>query len=532
MAKTLFNFKRITTNILLLSVALEIVFFFDPINILASMVLLYGWLMVKEIVLTKYNMLNYPVSFLMIFGLVMFHYVLPIPLTLLEFKPVTYNLVVPLLTFWHHFLFITIIVFSYSLYLKISNKKNIFRNFLSYTNFYKIPSDRIIWMTALLGLGGSFYTYFVYGQWQRENTDRGLLYYLAGLFIPFLWMPIIIPFKKFRYLNDEITETTKTTKTNILLYSGLVFIIALTSNMRTILFSGVMTLIFLFVIGILFGYYDLKKLITPKKALLIGLIFFISSGPLIDLGITMVVVRGERTQLSAADFLTKTVEVYQDKERLNKIKSMGGVAMDMEKGQSFFIKKWNEDYLSNLLLNRFSNLKISDNCLYHAKNIGYGNLKMQEIFYKKVIASMPNVMMQFFGMSNSEKIELELFSITDYLYSLSINDTTVRGSAILGSIPGVGMAIFGYWYLGIIIPVFFIIFYMFDSFVKVKNGKVIYSYFFFIMLLTVVNYFNDRHVYTFESRFILRTYIETIVVFLITMKLVRILESIFFKSKK
>lgn len=519
------SFKRITTNVLLISVALEIIFFFSIPNIIASVVLLYGWLLIKTVVLTNHNMINYPVSFLMMFGLVLFHYILPLPLTLLEFKEVTYNLVLPTLTFWHHFLFVSFIVFTFKLYTNISNKKNILRNYLSHTDLYRVPTDRIIWISSFLGLFASFYSYFIFGANQKEHIDRGLLYYIASFFIPFLWMPVIIPFRKFRKLKSY--EKSANINLKIIIYSSLVVIIALVSNMRTILFSGITTFLLIFVSGVLFGYYNIKKLLTIKRVVILILIFFISIGPLIDLGITMVIVRNDRGKLSATEFLNKTIDVFRDKKSLQKIKDIGGIAVETDE---YTFKRWNEDYLSNLLLNRFVNLKISDNCLFHAQHIGYQNPKMQEMLFEKIIASLPNAVIGNFGMSYDKKVEIEAFSFTDYLYSLSVNDPSVKGSAIIGTIPGLGMAIFGYWYLLIIIPVFVILFYMFDSLVNIKKGVVIYSYLFFMMLLLIVNNFNDRHVYIYEFRFILRGYIELVVLFILTMKVVRLIESFLFNK--
>jgi hypothetical protein len=338
-------------------------------------------------------------------------------------------------------------------------------------------------------------------------------------------MPVIIPFRKFRKLKPY--EISANINLKIIIYSSLVVIIALVSNMRTILFSGIMTFLLIFVSGLLFGYYNIKKLLTIKRVVVLILIFFISIGPLIDLGITMVIVRNDRDKLSATEFLNKTIEVFRDKKSLQKIKDIGGVAVETDE---YTFKRWNEDYLSNLLLNRFVNLKISDNCLFHAQHIGYQNPKMQEMLYEKIIASLPNAVIGNFGMSYDKKVEIEAFSFTDYLYSLSVNDPSVKGSAIIGTIPGLGMAIFGYWYLLIIIPVFVILFYMFDSLVNIKKGVVIYSYLFFMMLLLIVNNFNDRHVYIYEFRFILRGYIELIVLFILTMKVVRLIDSFLFNK--
>ena len=100
------KFKLFVTNILIFLVVLENIFFFELVNVFASLVLLLGWLLIKTIVLTDKNMKFYPVSFLMLLMLALFHYVLPIPLTILEWKPVTFNMNMPYETFAHHLYFI------------------------------------------------------------------------------------------------------------------------------------------------------------------------------------------------------------------------------------------------------------------------------------------------------------------------------------------------------------------------------------------------------------------------------------------
>ncbi len=523
MHRTLTKFNQIVTFIVILSAIIENVFFFDTKNFVASFVLIYGWLIIRYFVLTSINLRLFPVSFLMILGLSMFYYVLPMPLTLLEFKPVTFNLNVPYLTFWHHFLFVNVIVFTHKLYTLISKGKNIFRSVLLKTDFYVVPTNKLIWITALLGLFGSFYNYFIYDYWHKEVTDRNFLYYINSILAAYIWMPVIIPFVKFRY--NKFVESKKSNKF-IIIYSVFVFIVAIASNWRTVLFSGIVLFISMYSIGVLLEYYNLKRAITPKNLILIIALFFIVTGPLVDLGYTMLIVRGERYTLSTVDFLKKTIDVYNDKDMIDRVKK-NGIG---ENGIKLNLNKWNEDYLHNVILNRFVNLKISDNCLFYAKKAGYQNPLMQKELVNQIKAFTPNVLLKSFDIKYSKKTESSSYSIGDYLYSIAIKDSSVRGSAIISSMPGVGMAFWGYWYLLVLIPMFLIIFSMFDSFVYIKNRSIVFSYFFFVMLTQIVNYFNDRHVYIFEFRFILRTYFETIIIFLIMMKVVRIIIRIFSKK--
>lgn len=515
---TLNNFKEKSTIFLIIGIFIETLFFFSVENIIASFVLLYGWYLIKTIVLTYKNMILYPVSFLMILGWGIFHFLMPIPLTLLEMKPVTFNMDVPLLTFIHQFLFVSVIVFTHRIYTQSFKTGNFFRRVLSKTTFYNIPTNRQIWITSILALLSSYYLYFIFGVWQSDVSERTPLTHIANILSTFIWMPLIILFPRFRnaqYLTSD--------KKYVLLYSILVVIIGIASNVRTLLLSGVVIFILMYCVGVLYGYYNIKKLLTPKKIIISLVVIYMISGVIIDIGYAMVYVRQDKYNISTSAFLSKTIDVFQNKQMLEKIKKIDvGGKMDSK----YLFVRWDEHYLDNSVLNRFCNLKISDACLFHATNIGYANTNMQTDFLYQIAAFSPNIALNLFGISYAKKLEASSYSMTDYLYSLSSHEITAKGSFIIGSIPGLGMAIFSYWYLAVIIPLFLVIFAMFDSFVRLKHGVLEYSYLFYTMLISIINYFNDRHVFMYEFRFVLRTYIETVITFLIIMRIVRFIDSI------
>jgi len=518
--KVLVKFNKIATLIVLFSALIQNLIFFSFENLFASFVLIYGWLLIKSVVLTSYNLKIYPVSFLMILGLSIFHFLLPMPLTLLEFKPVIYNLNVPFLTFFHQFLFVTTIVFTHKIYTHISRGKNLFRSVLIKTDFYRVPSNKLIWTTGILGLLATFYLYFIFGQWEKEVSDRNFMSYLANILAPYLWMPILLIFSKYRSIRNIKQNILKSNTKFIVFYSLLVIVISIVSNWRTVMFSGVLFFIILLFLGILLGYYKIQEFLSLKKIILIFTVIYFVFGPMIDLGYAMVIVRGERTKLTSSELLYKTINVYMDKETLDKAKIIGSSFLSNKLKKN---NDWDEKYLNNIIINRFVNLKISDNCVYYATKIGYQNKQMKNELINQVEAFMPNILLGVFNIDPVKKNETLSYSIGDYLYSKAINDSTVRGSFVISSMPGVGLAIFGYWYLLIIIPLFIIIFAMFDSFVVRQNGKLIFSYLFFLLLVLSVNYFNDRHVFTYEIRFIFRTYFESVIVFIIYMKIMRVI---------
>jgi hypothetical protein len=464
----------------------------------------------------------------MFFGLAVFHFVLPIPLTLLELKPVTYNMIVPDLTFLHQFLYVTVLVATHSVYRFFTNTRNPFRNFLfENTSFFKSPSENQIWISSILGLFASFYIYFIFGASQSEASDRGFIDYVAYIFTFFNWMPVILLFPKLIGINKTVSRL----KIRLVLgYFFALSIIAIASNYRTILFSGIMLSAMIYFVGLIYGYYEIKKAFSSKKILLYLVIIYIISGPLVDLGFAMVSVRGDRASTSTSDFLKQTLDLYNNKPELDRLKLL--ISNNIDKPNSALIN-WDEKYLNNYLMNRFCNLKISDECLYHAQNIGFQNREMRDDFNKQIQALLPNALLFLTNLTQEEKYEIASYSMTDKLYSISSQNPYALGSFIIGSIPGLGMAIFGYWYLVIIFILFLFVFTLFDSIVYVfGDNKILFGYFFFAFLLNIINYFNDRHVYYFEIRYIMRTYIENIFTFLVIMNIIRKVETLFKPSKK
>ena len=513
--------KRILTQLLMISTLIEIFIYPDFKVLWAVLVIQVGWFLINNLIITPHNLLRYPVTFLMFFGLGFFHFILPIPLTLIELKPVTFNLILPFETFLHHLLFTISLVLTFLIYKAFMANGNPLIAILKRTNFYQPPSNREIWQTSIIAAAFSFYFYIVYGAWEN-TTERSLMMTLGQTMAIFLWMPMIIPFYKIRQISQH---SSKRTNFFIIGYFFLIVVLSIVSNWRTILYMGIFIFVALYFIGIMYGHYSFSKLFTWKRFVILSFIIYIISGPIMNLGVAMIVTRQTRYYTNSTEFFRNTIDVYENTTVLEQFEK--GI-VKKEKG-TLSQNTWDEEYLNNYLLNRFCNLKISDNCIYYANKTGYANPKMQEVLNKQVIEFIPSFFRKYLDIK-SENEEIKS-SITDNLYSIAINDASVKGSAIIGSMPGVGLSIFGYWYLLIIIPIFFIIFAMFDSFAIVVKDKVYFSYFFFTILITALNFFNDRHVFQFELRWILRNYLESIIIFLFVMGTLRFFNKLWFRDK-
>jgi hypothetical protein len=450
----------------------------------------------------------------MFIGLAMFHYVLPIPLTLIELKPVTYNMQVPIHTFTHHLLFVSILVLTHKIYTSLTRKKghNFFRTILKKTSFYKSLSPKEIMLISCISLLSTFYIFFVFGQWQRDTSERTPILYLANFLSKYIWLPIILLFPDV-YSSIGLKKSSKKLRTTILLYSTILFVITVASNNRSIMFSGILMVASIYLVGLFFNYYKINDLIKSKKIIFVIVAIVLFTGPLVNFGYAMVIVRKFRTNLEATELLKETVKVYQNKDLISQFKD----DKSNNKDTHYAFVEWDETYIDNIIINRFVNLKISDNCLFYAKEMGYQNPEMIQLFKYQLIGTLPNLILKIFNIEAALKAKGTEGSIGDMLYSVAIHNDSSVGSAVISAMPGVGMAIFGYWYFLITIPIFLIIFLMFDSFALVGK-KVHFSIYFYVMIVVVFNYFNDRHVFISEIKFILRSFPEGIISYLLVRK--------------
>jgi hypothetical protein len=474
-------------------------------------VLIYGWWITTTFSITLENLNRHTVSTVMIAGMSLFHFLLPMPLLLLDGHALTFNLRVPIQTFLHHGLFVTTIVATHIFYTWAAAGNNPFRNALAGFGFYNQPSNKVIWMTSYAGLAATFYNYFIFGANSAEFSDRSPLFYLSSILAQYIWMPVIILLSRFR---GEAQNEDKNQYPHIAIYFAVVVLVALSSNMRTLLFSGIATIGSLAFIGFLLGIYKSNHIFTTKRVVGALIAILLLSGPVVDLGYAMIAVRGERANISAGELIDKTIDIYNDKTALTAFKSS---VQNENSGGASNILSWDEKYLDNIIANRYVNFKIADNSIFYANQIGYQSQIMQDEIVAQTFALLPNIVLSAFNYDLNKKADTANYSIGDYLYSTATSNPNVLGSFVISSMPGVGLSIFGYWYLLAVAAIFVVIFAMFDSFATRHGGRVYFSYYFYVMVVLTLNYFNDRHVYTFEFRYILRTYLESTVLFLLTM---------------
>src|SRR3989337_3699414 len=101
----------------------------------------------------------------------------------------------------------------------------------------------------------------------------------------------------------------------IVLYAALLLAISIGRNSRGAFILGLTTPVYAYGLGLILGVFK-TKILSVKNVVIAGLILWFLTGPLSDLGTAMLIVRGTRTEISAAELITETLDVLGDEQAI------------------------------------------------------------------------------------------------------------------------------------------------------------------------------------------------------------------------
>ncbi len=447
------TFSKGSWKVLLFFSFFQLFFFHNAANLFAVAIVLLNWLVLTKFLLRPINFSYYPLSTFLILGFCLTQFYFPLVFTLIEGKPVVYNLIRPFDVFVHLILvfFVSIIAHAaYTMYLGKPGlrKQSILRHF----GLFSPRTEKQIWLIGFIGLSAVMFTRL----FAAASANVILNKFVMG-FMPFMYAPFLIPLSP---LFGVKYSKSKTLTIQLIVYTIAVFVLGIIGNSRGALVSGLTALGFSYFLGMLMGAVHFK-IITFRNVMIGAFAIWFITGPLSDLSIAMLVVRGTRTEISSTELLNQTLETYKDKETLKKYKA--------ETSKSETSDIWDEGYLDNIFLARFCNLKFNDNSIDGALRISDENRAVfQNIQIDRLLSILPTPLLRVFNI-NVNKEWVIASSLGDQLFSFTDGDENSIGGFRTGSFEGTGFAAFGWWYLLIfgvgMVPVFF----LFDKlFIRIK----------------------------------------------------------------
>lgn len=432
--------------VLLSCSVLQLVLFWSVANTIAVLCVIFAWAIVSNEILRPAVLKNFPLSSFIILGFTCTQLYFPLLFTLLEGKPIVFNLDFPVDVFVHSLMALLVLVGAHYLYRQLyhhQGTRGTLRSLMIRGRFFTPPSDLQMWLMGLLGLAAMYYVHFYSPSVGHEVSGTGDKF-IQGM-IPFTYAPFFIPFGK---LYGRPPQNIRRVIPLLLGFTALLLIVSLGRNSRGAFMIGFASVGFAFGLGLLLGVFK-NQLFTLRNVLVVVGTVWLLTGPVADLGTAMVMVRGLRGDIDRSVLIDRTLETFNDKQAIAAFHAL-------RKNKS---TNWDEHYMDNIFLARFSNLKYNDVSLADAAKIGEQDAAMFHFSLDRFWSSLPGPVLQWLAL-DVDKETVNAASFGDYLYYRAGAAMSALGGFRTGHFSGTGMAAFGWWYLLILgilmVPAFYL----------------------------------------------------------------------------
>jgi hypothetical protein len=318
-------------------------FHLDIVNLVAIFCVALGWAIATRIFLRSSVFIDFTLSSFLVMGFASTQLFLPLLFTTLEGRSLIYNLELPEEVFLHSISCLLVITLAHAVYRGLA-KTNFSAPYplLTKAGFFTAPTDLQLWLFGLIGLASTYYSYFFAPEIGRAVTEgppdkviQALVLFVCPFLIPSktIWPhgklgPNIVPLCWFTQLLIRFEHWPKQSED---LWWDLCCCIPL--------------------VWIALGVYR-TRIFTLRNAAIGGALFWLLTGPMADLGTAMVIVRGEREEIPAAELIDLTLEAFQDKRAIQERR--------LEDNLNIGDTGWDERYLDNVFTARFANIKYND----------------------------------------------------------------------------------------------------------------------------------------------------------------------------
>lgn len=442
-------------RLLIIACLCEMLFFYSPANLYGCLTLLYGWTLISTLVFKREYIQKYPLPTIAVFSLGFCYYFLPVIITLLEGKPLTFNFQVPYLTFSNQILNVTVIVLAFRVSIKLYKPNCLLNKIWNKIGYMSVLTEKQIWVIGFLGLIALISIVAGQGQEQEHQSTGNMVEIIIRSISVFSIAPVCLYFKHL-YGDNTTTKTKKYVKYYIIV----LVVIGMATTRRVLIFNSVFTILLM---TIFLAIYNNKKLFSRKNIIISLVLTYLVVGPLADMSMAMILNRQSVYSSSASKTLEDVWELYNDKEKLRTTYEYFMTTMDNGGDNEY---GWSEYYVNNIFLDRFCNLRTIDGTLYNAQKAGFGCFEGGKYYESFWINELPSFITKALGLKKDFQ-----GTATDHMVvnNFSGNRYTLFGFKVGGD-TGIGLWMFGYSYYWIAFLTYIIVFYFLCTFVNYKGS--------------------------------------------------------------
>lgn len=496
-------FKKWMSFAVILAVILQNIFFFTAANLIGAFFVLLSWCLMYNLVLKIHNFRKYTLSSFLILGFYFTQFGLPVIFTILEGKPLIFNLDYPVSVFIHSFLAFLGLLGAFIFYKNHNNPiRKFLTSFLKKLNFYNIPTKLQFWIIGIMGLSSIVVQRVIFGGYGEDEASSEFLSFIQGM-QPYAYLPLLLLFPAV-FSDSENYGKLKAPLYLVVIYIAVLVILGMMANSRGLFMRGITTVGLVYFLGLILGSLDFR-ILKARNVIIAFLGIWLITGPLSDLGTAMVSIRGIRGDIPPKALMEETFRTYQDKDALRTYRKLANVQ----------ITDWDETYFDNIFLARFSNLKFSDASLHQAFQIKNPDGQMQDVVYGKYLSLLPQPLLNLLGVPLDKDFYANA-SFGDFLYMR--NSGVGYGGFRTGNFLGMGLASFGWWYLGVLFIGAILLFNFIDSFVLYERESYHLSVIGLLSILFCFTYFGvstPSESVTNSFHYITRGWMQTVLLYVL-----------------
>lgn len=390
-------------------------------------------------------------------------------------RPLVFNLQVPEITFALCALFQVSLLAALFTFLSSSTlraaSRTVTRRVWSRMGIMQAPTPGQLWIMGFMGSAAMAWTASQGYSGQIQYGDVGSKL-VAGLgYLAFA--PFLLPILEKAFPSAHPSSRGKISSWPLIGYLALLVLIAMIRNSRGTFAIGVANLGMAALVLILMGQLHVTSKL--RRRLAIGAVIMLIAAPILsDLATAMVVVRGQRTEVSSIELVRRTLSAINDKQALEDYRQAAA--------QLTGTGEYEENYLANPFVARFVQTKFFDKSLsYVDVRTGRHASHLWDVTLDKIMAYLPTPALSFLGIDiNKENLR---FSVGDALYNA--NSGAGLGGYRTGSPIGHGMGLMGLFMFIVAIPLFLLAFMALQSLTMSAGSFVIISPVILLQLMSV-----------------------------------------------
>ena len=499
--------KRYGNIIIFACIILEMLIWPSINNFFGCLMTAISWFVFSKIGLNERAIREHTFAWLVFVSMSLYR-ILPLIATMLEGHSIGYNFVVPLSTYCGETLLYLISALAFYLAINTKSSLLLLKRILFQCNFYERVSNKTLWILGVCGLIGKIYVtinHIEYGN-VIGKTIVGFTF--------FQYAPILICFPKL--IRDINSNKIFVFNKKSIIYLILLVILSFATNSREAMLEPIGTFLLLLFLSYLNSSISLRQSVN-KGYIIVGVLATLFIIPTLDdISLAMLYNRQYRKDISRTELFIKTFDTFRDQRKMEELRSLKE-KKDIKAVKAEASRTWSETYVKNFALNRYCNLKVADNTLYHAKKVGFANKQMFDDFWIEIAALLPTPILNYLNIEYDKNTR---YSRGDKLKALSLNRHPFASYLITSHLAD-GLVTFGFWYFPIEFLLFFLRFLFLDTFLLKYKGKIHYSILGLMTIFSFLAMFRHAGGCCDSLSYIVRGYWQDVILFIIGLALLK-----------